>query len=432
MTTRITAIEAQDVRFPTSRDLHGSDAMNHDPDYSAAYCVVRTNDHTAPGCGLAFTIGRGTEICVAAIESMSRAIIGLDLDDIEADLAAFWRRVVGDSQIRWLGPEKGVVHLAAAAIVNAVWDLLAKRAGKPLWRYLVDMSPEALADAVDYSHITDVLDRDKALDILRGQIPNRESRISALAQTGHPAYTTSAGWLGYPDEQIERLAAAAAADGWQAIKMKVGSDLNDDRRRCRLLRELLGKDALLMADANQVWELEQAIKWIDQLAPYDLHWIEEPLSPDDILGHARVRREVAPVKIATGEHCHNRIMFKQFLQAEAIDFVQIDACRLGGVNEVLAVLLMAAAFGKPVCPHAGGVGLCEYVQHLSFFDSIAISGGQSGQLIEHAAHLHEHFVDPIRVENGRYLMPNQPGYSVELLPASIDEYRYPDGRAWRS
>ena len=432
MTTTIKAIEAHDIRFPTSRGLHGSDAMNHDPDYSAAYCVVRTSKDAEPGCGLAFTIGRGTEICVVAIESMSHAIIGLDLDDIEGDLAGFWRRLVGDSQLRWLGPEKGVVHLAVAAIVNAVWDLLAKRAGKPLWQYLTDMSPEALADAVDYSYIKDVLDRDKALDILRSQSANREARIRDLARSGHPAYTTSAGWLGYPDEQIERLAAAAAADGWRAIKMKVGADLKDDLRRCRLLREVLGKDALLMADANQVWEVEQAIEWIGQLAPYDLHWIEEPLSPDDILGHARVRREVAPVKIATGEHCHNRIMFKQFLQADAIDFVQIDACRLGGVNEVLAVLLMAAAFGKPVCPHAGGVGLCEYVQHLSFFDAIAISGGQSGQLIEHAGHLHEHFVDPIRVENGRYLMPIGPGYSVELLPASIDQYRFPDGSAWRT
>ena len=406
--------------------------MNHDPDYSAAYCIVHTSEAGESGCGLAFTIGRGTEICVAAIESLSGAVVGLDVDDIEGDLAAFWRRVVGDSQIRWLGPEKGVVHLAAAAIVNAVWDLLAKRAGKPLWRYLADMSPEALADVVDYTHISDALDRDKALDILRSRFPDRQSRIDALAETGHPAYTTSAGWLGYPDEQIERLAASAAADGWQAIKVKVGLDVNDDLRRCRLLRGVLGNDALLMADANQVWEVNQAIEWIGRLAPFDLHWIEEPLSPDDILGHARVRREVAPVRIATGEHCQNRIMFKQFLQAEAIDFVQLDACRLAGVNEVLAVLLMAAAFDKPVCPHAGGVGLCEYVQHISFFDAIAISGGQSGQLIEHAGHLHEHFVDPIRVENGRYLMPARPGYSVELLPESIDQYRFPDGSAWRT
>ncbi|MCR9260537.1 MAG: fuconate dehydratase [Pseudomonadaceae bacterium] len=431
MTPHISAIEVHDIRFPTSRFLHGSDAMNPDPDYSAAYCILRTSDDSNHGCGLTFTIGRGTELCVAAIQALSPRLIGLNLDDIEADLAGFWKRMVGDSQLRWLGPEKGVVHLAAAAVVNAVWDLLAKRAGKPLWRYLADMSPEQLVSAIDFSNIRDVMDADRALEILHHQRPHREARIEQLASEGHPAYTTSAGWLGYPDKQIEKLAREAAADGWQAIKIKVGRDLQDDIRRCALIRKILGEDLLLMIDANQVWEVDQAIDWIKALTPYRPHWIEEPINPDDILGHAKIKQAVAPTKVATGEHCHNRIMFKQFLQADAIDFVQIDACRLGGVNEVLAVLLMAAAYDKPVCPHAGGVGLCEYVQHLSFFDTIAVSGGENGQMIEHAGHLHEHFLDPIRVRDGHYLMPDKPGFSIEMYPDSLATYAYPHGSAWQ-
>ncbi|CAE7835109.1 enosf1 [Symbiodinium necroappetens] len=427
MTTCISAIEVNDIRFPTSRFLHGSDAMNPDPDYSAAYCTIRTSDDTLYGCGLTFTIGRGTELCVAAIQALAPRVIGLKLDDIEADLAGFWRSIVGDSQLRWLGPEKGVVHLAAAAVVNGVWDLLAKRADKPLWRYLTDMSPEQLVSAVDFTNIRDVMDADRALDILKQQLPHKEARIQELARIGHPAYTTSAGWLGYPDEQIEKLARQAAAEGWRAIKIKVGRDLQDDIRRCALIRKILGDDLLLMIDANQVWEVDQAIDWVNTLAPYKPHWIEEPINPDDILGHARIKQAVAPIKVATGEHCHNRIMFKQFLQADAIDFVQIDACRLGGVNEVLAVLLMAAAYDKPVCPHAGGVGLCEYVQHLSYFDTIAISGGNNGQMIEHAGHLHEHFIDPIRISNGHYVMPELPGYSVEMHAESIRTYEFPNG-----
>lgn len=405
--------------------------MNPDPDYSAAYCVVRTGDEALSGYGLAFTIGRGTEIVVAAIEAIAPAITGMTLDEIEADLAGFWRRVVGDSQLRWLGPEKGVIHLAGAAIVNAVWDLLARRAGKPLWRYLADMTPAEIVAAIDFRHIRDVLDPGRARELLEARMSDKACRIAALERDGHAAYTTSAGWLGYPDAKIEALARDALAQGWRALKMKVGRDVDDDVRRCRTLRRVLGNDALLMIDANQVWEVDEAITWIKALAPFEPYWVEEPLSPDDILGHARVRRAAAPIRVATGEHCHNRIMFKQFLQADAIDVVQIDACRLGGVNEVLAVLLLAAEFDKPVCPHAGGVGLCEYVQHLSFFDAAAVARSSEGRMIEHAGHLHEHFVDPIRIRDGRYLAPQQPGFSVEMKPESIARYRFPDGEAWQ-
>ncbi len=339
--------------------------------------------------------------------------------------------MVGESQMRWLGPEKGIVHMAAAALVNAVWDLMAKQAGLPLWRFLAGMSPEQIVSAIDFRHITDALTPASALDILRARLPGKAERIAALQRDGHPAYTTSAGWLGYSDDKIRDLARAAMAEGWRGIKMKVGGNLADDLRRAGVLREILGPDRILMIDANQVWEVDQAIDWVNALTGVDPYWIEEPVSPDDILGHGRVREGVKPVRVATGEHCHNRIMFKQFLQAGAIDVVQIDACRLGGVNEVLAVLILAAAFDKPVCPHAGGVGLCEYVQHLSFFDTACVASGPEGRMIEHAAHLHEHFVDPIRVASGRYMAPSLPGFSVEMKAQSRADYAFPDGAVWR-
>jgi L-fuconate dehydratase len=431
MTTTITAARAMDVRFPTSRFLDGSDAMNPDPDYSAAYVTLQTNDPDLAGHGLAFTLGRGTELCVHAIEALAPKLVGRSLDGIENDLAGFWRDLVADSQMRWLGPEKGIIHMAAAALVNAVWDLLARRAGLPLWRYLAAMPPEQVVSAIDFRHISDALSPDEALDVLRARRPGKAERIERLEREGHAAYTTSAGWLGYGDDKIRDLARAAVADGWGAIKMKVGSVLADDVRRAGVLREILGPGRLLMTDANQVWEIDQAIEWMAALNSVDPYWIEEPVSPDDILGHARVRRGVAPVRVATGEHCHNRVMFKQFLQAEAIDVVQVDACRLGGVNEVLAVLLLAAAFEKPVCPHAGGVGLCEYVQHVSFFDAACVRDGDEGRMIEHSAHLHEHFVDPIRIAGGRYLAPREPGFSVEIKPQSLADYAFPAGAIWR-
>ncbi len=419
-----------DIRFPTSRFLDGSDAMNPDPDYSAAYVVLEADG--LEGHGLAFTLGRGTDLVVAAIDALLPQVIGRSLDGIENDLAGFWRSLVGDSQYRWLGPEKGIIHLATAAIVNAVWDMLARRAGKPLWLYLAGMAPEQIVSAIDFRHIADALPPALALDLLKRNAADKPARIARLQADGHAAYTTSAGWLGYDDDKIRRLASAAIADGWQAIKMKVGGNLADDVRRCAVLREVLGPDRLLMIDANQVWDVDQAIDWVQALSAANPYWIEEPVSPDDILGHGRIRSKVAPIRVATGEHCHNRIMFKQFLQADAIDVVQVDACRLGGVNEVLAVLLLAAAFDKPVCPHAGGVGLCEYVQHISFFDAAAVAASPQGRMIEHAGHLHEHFIDPIRIRGGRYMAPEQPGYSVEMKSASRADYAFPGGSAWQA
>jgi L-fuconate dehydratase len=426
----IRSAETLDIRFETSRFLDGSDAMNPDPDYSAAYVILRTSEPGLEGHGLAFTLGRGTDLVVAAIEALLPKLMGRGLDGIENDLGAFWRLLVGDSQLRWLGPEKGIIHLATAAVVNAVWDLLAKRAGKPLWRLLADMPPEQIVSAIDFRHISDALPPSRALELLARVRPERAARIARLEAEGHAAYTTSAGWLGYSDARIRELAAAAAADGWTAIKMKVGANLEDDIRRIAALREVLGPDRRLMIDANQVWEVDEAIAWVKALAPFDPWWVEEPISPDDILGHRRIREALSPVRVATGEHCHNRVMFKQFLQAGAIDVVQIDACRLGGVNEVLAVLLLAAAFETPVCPHAGGVGLCEYVQHLSFFDAACVAPSADGRMIEHAGHLHEHFLDPIRIVRGRYRAPERPGFSVEMKPESRAAHAFPNGSAW--
>jgi L-fuconate dehydratase len=431
MTIAITDARALDIRYPTSRTLDGSDAMNPDPDYSAAYVILDTTTPGLAGHGLAFTLGRGTDLVVHAIRALAPRLVGRSLDGIENDLGGFWRDLVGESQMRWLGPEKGIIHMAAAALVNAVWDLLAKRAGLPLWRYLAAMAPEQIVSAIDFRHISDALPAERALDLLRARLPFKAGRIADLEREGHAAYTTSAGWLGYGDDKIRDLARGAVAAGWGAIKMKVGGVLADDIRRAGVLREILGPDRLLMTDANQVWEIDQAIGWMDALKAFEPWWIEEPVSPDDILGHARVRQGVAPIRVASGEHCHNRIMFKQFLQAGALDVVQIDACRLGGVNEVIAVLLLAAAFDTPVCPHAGGVGLCEYVQHLSFFDAACVRTGDEGRMIEHSAHLHEHFIDPIRIARGRYLAPEVPGFSIEMKPQSLADYAFPCGAAWR-
>jgi L-fuconate dehydratase len=418
--TTIIGVEVIDVRFPTSRSLDGSDAMNRDPDYSAAYVVLRTDAGDGlEGHGLTFTTGRGTEVVVAGVEA------------IEADLGAFWRELVGDSQLRWIGPEKGVIHLATAAVVNAVWDLVAKRAGKPVWQLLSEMSPEEIVALVDFRYLTDALTPEQALAILREALPGRDERRAELLRDGYPAYTTSVGWLGYDDAKIRRLCREALADGWTRFKLKVGADVEDDIRRARIVREEIGPDRMLAVDANQRWDVGVAIGWMARLAEFDPYWIEEPTSPDDILGHAAIARAVAPIRVATGEHVHNRIMFKQLLQAEAISVCQIDSCRLGGVNEVVAVLLLAARFGVPVCPHAGGVGLCEYVQHLSPFDYIAVSGRLDGRMIEYVDHLHEHFKDPVTVERGVYRLPSKPGYSAEMLAASLADYTFPTGRIWR-
>ena len=428
----ISGIETKDIRFPTSRTFAGSDAMNVDPDYSAAYVILRTNQDGLEGHGLTFTIGRGNDVCCAVIEAIASRLVGTTLSELTNDLAGFWYSITGDSQLRWLGPEKGVVHLAAAAVINAVWDLYAKAQKKPLWKLLVDMPPEQIVSAIPFRYITDAITPDEALKILRDLEQTRSSRESEILSFGYPAYTTSAGWLGYSDETIRHAVKDALKSGWTEFKIKVGRDLAIDARRAALVRDEIGPRSTLMMDANQVWDVPEAIAWIKELSKFDPLWIEEPTSPDDVLGHATIRKGVAPVGVATGEHCHNRVMFKQLFQAGAIDFCQIDSCRLGGVNEVLAVLLMAAKFGVPVCPHAGGVGLCEYVQHLSIFDYVAVSGSLDGRRIEFVDHLHEHFVDPVTIANGRYLAPMSAGYSITMKPESLEQFAFPSGGAWKN
>ncbi|TXC69614.1 L-fuconate dehydratase [Sphingomonas ginsenosidivorax] len=423
--TRITALRTHDIRFPTSHALDGSDAMNPDPDYSAAYVVLETDQPCLEGHGLTFTIGRGNEVCVAAIEAMRHLVVGLDLAWITADPGRFWRHVTADSQLRWIGPDKGAMHLATGAVVNAVWDLWAKHAGKPLWRLVADFTPEEFVRAIDFRYLTDCLTPEKALALLRAKQDGKAARIAMLEAEGYPCYTTSAGWLGYSDEKLRRLAREAVGAGFRHVKLKVGRDLADDIRRLTIAREAVGPDVRLMIDANQNWEVSEAIAWVAALAFADPWFIEEPTSPDDVLGHATIRRAIGKVKVATGEMCQNRIMFKQFMAAGAIDVVQIDACRLGGVNEVLAVLLLAARYDLPVCPHAGGVGLCEYVQHLSMIDYVAVSGTMEGRVAEYVDHLHEHFVDPCEVRNAAYMPPTRPGFSIEMKPASIARYRFP-------
>ena len=431
MPITITAVTARDIRFPTSRTLDGSDAMNRDPDYSAAYAVVHT-DGGLEGHGLTFTIGRGNELCVAAINALAPLIVGRTLEEFAADMGAFWRLITSDSQLRWVGPEKGVIHLATAALVNAVWDMWAKAEGKPLWKLLADMAPAELVRCVDFRYITDALTPEEALAMLERNADTKGAREAEMRERGYPAYTTSAGWLGYSDDKLRALLREAVASGWTHIKMKVGANIDDDLRRAAIIREEIGYDRTLMMDANQVWDVGEAIRNMERLARFRPLWIEEPTSPDDVLGHAAIARAVAPIGVATGEHVQNRIIFKQLLQANAIRFCQIDACRLGGVNEVLAVLLLAAKFGVPVCPHAGGVGLCEYVQHLSIIDYIAISGALDGRVLEYVDHLHEHFFDPVVIRDGRYMPPSAPGYSITMKPASLDRYEFPGGEAWQN
>ncbi len=430
---RITEAIARDIRFPTSEDLSGSDAMNEAPDYSAAYVILKTDSPEGlEGHGLTFTIGRGNELCVAAIETLAPLVVGETLESFTQDMGAFWRRVTGDSQLRWLGPEKGVIHLATAAIVNAVWDLYAKSEGKPLWKLLVDMNPEELVRCVDFRYITDAITPEEALEILRGNEPSKASREEEMLRDGFPAYTTSTGWLGYDDEKLRRLCREAVEAGWTHFKMKVGSNIEDDVRRAALIREEIGPNRKLMMDANQIWDVDEAIQNMQRLKDFDPWWIEEPTSPDDILGHAKIAKAVSPIGVATGEHCQNRVVFKQLLQADAISFCQIDACRLAGVNEVLSVLLLAAKFGVPVCPHAGGVGLSEYVQHLSVFDYVRVGASLENRILEYVDHLHEHFLDPVVIENGRYQAPTMPGYSIEIRPESLKRYQFPEGVAWSS
>lgn len=416
---KITGLTTRDLRFPTSLSLDGSDAMNPDPDYSAAYVILET-DGNHEGHGLTFTIGRGNEICIAAIKALNDLVVGLDLDWIREDMGRFWRHVTGDSQLRWIGPDKGAIHLATGAVVNAVWDLLAKEAGKPVWQLVGEMSPEEIVKLVDFRYLTDALTPEEALALLKKAESGKAERIQKLKQEGYPCYTTSAGWLGYSDEKLRGLCREARDAGFTHTKFKVGRDLQDDIRRLTIAREELGDDMILMIDANQVWEVNQAIDWVRELAFARPYFIEEPTSPDDVAGHKAIRDAVAPIKVATGEMCQNRILFKQFIAGGAIDIVQIDACRLGGLNEVLAVQLMAAKYGLPVWPHAGGVGLCEYVQHLSMIDFVAISGEKDSKRIEFVDHLHEHFLNPCVVDNGAYQAPTAPGFSIEIKPETLN------------
>jgi L-fuconate dehydratase len=431
--TTISAVRVYDVRFPTSADADGSDAMNRDADYSAAYVVLETDDGSLTGHGFTFTIGRGNDLCVEAARQRAAPLIGRNVDALLADLGGIYRELAADSQLRWLGPEKGVVHLAMAAVMNSLWDMAARRAGVPLWRLLAEMEPEQLVDIADLRYLSDALSREEALDILRAQAPTRRARIQELEELGgYPCYTTSAGWLGYSDEKLRRLLQEAVDEGYRHVKLKVGADVEDDVRRLRIAREVIGWDAKLMIDANQVWDVPEAIDWISHLAEFQPHWIEEPTSPDDVLGHAAIRAAITPIGVATGEHGMNRVLFKQMFQAGAIDFCQLDSARLASVNEIVAVYLMAAKFGVPVCPHAGGVGLCELVQHLSIFDFVCVSGTLENRVTEFVDHLHEHFTDPCIVRSGHYVLPNQPGYSAQMRESSIATYEFPSGEYWRS
>lgn len=429
MSITIRDLEVWDIRFPTSRTLDGSDAVNVDPDYSAAYVVLKTGGDLE-GHGLTFTCGRGTEVCAAAIQAFRPLVVGRTLESITTDFSGFWRQLAGETQLRWLGPEKGVIHISMAAIVNAVWDLYAKAEKKPVWKLLADMTPRQVVACVDFHHITDALTPDEALEILEKKPATKADREKELLRAGFPAYTTSVGWMGYSDEKIRGLCRQALKEGWTHFKLKVGGNPDEDVRRAAMVRQEIGPNNHLMMDANQKWDVGEAITCMKDLARFRPLWIEEPTSPDDVLGHAAIARAVAPIGVATGEHCQNRVMFKQFMQAGAMSFCQIDSCRVGGVNENLAIMLMAAKFGIPVCPHAGGVGLCEYVQHLAMFDFIAISGTMENRVIEYVDHLHEHFLDPVVIRNARYQAPLQPGYSIQMRPESMAAHRFPAGAVW--
>jgi len=431
MSLVITSLETKDIRFPTSKSLDGSDAMHTDPDYSAAYVILKTNDNSLEGHGLTFTLGRGNELCVAAIESLSALVIGKSLEEFTSDMAGFSRMITGDSQLRWLGPDKGIIHMATGAIVNAVWDLYAKAEKKPLWKLISDMNAEQLVSCIDFTYLTDVITAEEAVEMLLKMQDTKRERVDFLLKNGYPAYTTSAGWMGYSEDKIRRLSQEAKNEGWTHLKMKVGGDIKADIRRAQIIREEIGPDIKLMMDANQKWEVNEAIKNMRHLQKFNPWWIEEPTSPDDILGHLTIAKAVDPIKVATGEHCQNKVMFKQFLKSGAMSICQIDSCRIGGVNEILSVMLMAAKLNVPVCPHAGGVGLCEYVQHLAMIDYISISGSLENRIIEYVDHLHENFLDPVIIKDGCYMPPSMPGYSITMKKSSIDAFTYPAGQVWK-
>ncbi len=416
---KIVKLSTYDLRFPTSDHLDGSDAMNPDPDYSAAYVIIETDQSSLKGHSFAFTLGRGNDLCCNAIKALQHLVIGLDINWIRDNQSAFSRRMTSDSQLRWIGPEKGIIHMASGAIINAVWDILSKLDNKPLWQLVSDMDSDEISNAIDFRHITDFLNEDEAVEILKSHHKTKLDRVSILENEGYPCYVTSAGWLGYSDKKLERLCLEAKDNGFEYVKLKVGKDLKNDMRRLEIARTTLGPDIKIMIDANQVWEVDQAIKWMKSLAEFDPYFIEEPTSPDDIIGHKKIKDAIFPIKVATGEAVQNRVIFKQLISENAIDIVQVDACRMGGLNEVLAVQLMASKQGLPVWPHAGGVGLCEYSQHLAMIDYICISGRKDEQVIEYVDHLHEHFLNPCQIKNAAYMLPKESGFSVEMKPSTL-------------
>ncbi|KYQ93040.1 hypothetical protein DLAC_05649 [Tieghemostelium lacteum] len=422
----IQSLDVFDIRFPTSKEFIGSDAMHTNPDYSCAYVVLKTNCQGLEGHGLTFTLGKGTEVIVSSIEAQRELVIGKSLGEIFKDFPKFLRLLTSEPQLRWIGPEKGVVHLGTAAIVNAIWDLAAKFEEKPLWKMLVDMKPEEIVELLDFRYVTDALTKQEALEILKGLEGTKKIREEEMVRDGYPAYTTSAGWLGYSDEKVRSLCKEAISQGYNHIKIKVGQDLKEDIRRLELVRSEIGPERKLMVDANQKWEVQESIDYMKQLSKFNIWWIEEPTSPDDILGHATIATALKPLNIgvATGEQCQNRIIFKQLLQAKSISFCQPDSCRLGGVNEVLLVFLMSKKFQVPVCMHAGGVGLCEYVNHLCMFDYICVSGSLENRVTEFVDHLHEHFVNPVIMKGSRYTTPKAPGYSAELKKQSTQQFQF--------
>jgi L-fuconate dehydratase len=431
MGAKITALNVFDVRFPTSTMLDGSDAMNADPDYSAGYLRIDTDQAGLSGHSLVFTIGRGNDVQIAAIKMLVERFAGMDIDEAFKNIGQITRQLSSDSQIRWLGPDTGVFHMGIGAVLNALWDLFAKARNVPLWKLLADMSPEEIVAAIDFRYISDAITPAEALAILKKSEGAKAENEKILRATGLPAYTTTPGWLGYSDEKMLDLTKQAMADGFTLIKYKCGKSKEDDRRRLTKVRELVGPDFSIAIDANQVWDVDTAIDWVNSLAEFKLRWIEEPTHPEDVLGHARIAREVAPTPVATGEMASNRMIFKQLLQSNAISVMQIDATRVAGVNENLANILMAAKFGIPVCPHAGGVGLCEMVQHMAMFDAVAVTGHHSKRIVEYVDHLHNHFVVPTNVVNGYYIAPTEPGAGAEMFQASIDEFLFPTGTYWK-
>ena len=422
----ITKVQTYDFRFPTSQTLSGSDAMNPDPDYSAAYVEIHTNkDDGIVGTGFVFTIGRGNDVVCRAIDSMSQVLLGRNVEDFLENMRSAWDLLVGDSQLRWLGPEKGVEHMAIGAVLSALWDIKAKRAGKPLWRLLAEMEPEELVSTLDFRYLTDALRPEEATEILKQGQQGKEERIKYLLKNGYPGYSTAAGWLGYADEKMVEIAKKETQEkGFKQIKLKVGHNVDDDLRRLALARETIGPEVRLAVDANQVWDVPEAIEWINKFHDFDLAWVEEPTNPDDIIGHATIARAINPIPVATGEQMQNRIMFKQFLQENAFGVMQIDATRVAGPQEIVLEYLMAKKFNKIVCPHAGGVGLCEAVCHFAMFDYCAVSGTMDGRMIEYVDNQHEYFVHPTEIRNGNYVTPTAPGNGTEMTIETAEKYIY--------